>query len=197
MRKAKIRRKTTETDIQLELNLDGRGRRRVRTDIPFMNHMLELFAMHSGFDLAVRAKGDTEVDDHHLMEDLGIVTGDALKKALGNKKGITRYGNFLVPMDEAASFIALDISGRPYLKYSVRFNRNFRWMKNSFDYTLLEEFFRALVSRAGITLHVMLKYGSSNHHIAESVFKGFGRALAQAVSIRKGRKTVPSTKGRL
>jgi imidazoleglycerol-phosphate dehydratase len=158
-----------------------------------MDHMLSLFAHHSAFSLQISAKGDTEIDDHHLVEDIGITLGQALKKALGSKKGINRYGNFLLPMDEALSYVAIDISGRPFLEYKV----NFKYMKQGFDFSLLKEFFYAVAINAGITLHIREKAGSSNHHIAESVFKGFGRALRQAVEINKKQKGIPSTKGKL
>ena len=191
--KSKIVRKTRETSVILEINLRGKGKYRINTGIPFFDHMLELFAMHGGFNLNVQAGGDTGIDDHHLTEDVGITLGQALKKAFGNKKGIKRYGNFLMPMDEALSYIVIDISSRPYLEYNAKFNRpDF----GKFDYTLLEDFFRAVVSNAGITMHVNVIKGKSSHHTAESIFKGFGKALSEAVSPGKVNR-VPSTKGRI
>jgi len=192
-RSARIVRKTKETRVEIALNLERPSPVKIRTTIPFMDHMLVLLAAHSRMSLSINAKGDTAIDDHHLVEDIGITLGQALKKAIGNKKGINRYGNFLLPMDEALSYVALDISGRPYLEYKV----NFKHRKEGFDFGLLKEFFYALAINAGITLHVKEKAGSNNHHIAESVFKGFGRALRQAVQIDKGQKGIPSTKGRL
>ena len=188
---AEIKRKTKETDIRIKLNLDRKVKGKINTSIPFFDHMLTLFAYHSGIGLEVRASGDTEIDDHHLAEDMGITLGKALDKALGSRKGINRYGNFLLPMDEALSYIAIDISGRPYLDYKVRF----RAQKHGFDFELLQEFFYALAINSKITLHMSLIKGRNNHHMSESIFKGFGRALAEAVSISKRSKTVPSTKG--
>lgn len=193
MRKAKIIRKTKETSVALELNLDGMKPSGVSTTVPFFDHMLTLMAYHGGLGLSVKAKGDTEVDDHHLVEDTGIALGKALAKALGPKKGIARYGNFLLPMDEALAYVVIDISGRPYLGYKVKFKPQ----SGGFDFGLLEDFFYALAINAGITVHIELKKGRNNHHMAEAVFKGFGKALAQAVAVSKGRKSVPSTKGRL
>ena len=192
-RAADILRKTSETSVSISLNLDRSLPLRIRTTIAFMDHMLCLFAHHAAVSLNISAKGDTEIDDHHLVEDLGITLGQALKKAVGNKKGINRYGNFLLPMDEALSYVALDISGRPYLEYKV----DFKHKKEGFDFELLKEFFYAVAVNAGITLHIMQKAGSNNHHIAESVFKGFGRALRQAVELNKKQNGIPSTKGKL
>ncbi len=192
-RKARITRKTKETDIDLSIGLDRPGKVLARTTIPFLDHMLDLFANHGRFALTVKASGDTEIDDHHLVEDIGIVLGQAIHKALGRKERINRYGNFLLPMDEALSYVALDISGRPYLDYKVSFADK----GEKFDYDLLQDFFTAVAQNAGITLHVDLKRGRNNHHVAESIFKGFGRALAQAVAINAKQKGIPSTKGRL
>jgi imidazoleglycerol-phosphate dehydratase len=197
MRKVSVSRKTKETNINIMLNLDGRGRQKINTSIPFLDHMLKLFSLHSGFDLKISARGDCEIDEHHLVEDVGLVLGEAIKKALKNKKGIERYGNFLMSMDEALSYIVIDVSGRPYLRYNVKLNSDFKWLKKEFNYNLIKEFFRALASKAEITLHISLKHGSNNHHIAESIFKGFGRALAQAVNSNPKRKGIPSTKGKL
>ncbi|MFH1540734.1 MAG: imidazoleglycerol-phosphate dehydratase HisB [Elusimicrobiota bacterium] len=189
MRKSKIKRKTAETDIELSLNLDGYGKYRIKTTIPFIDHMLSLFSKHSLVDLDVKAYGDTNVDNHHLVEDLGIVIGLAIKKALGKKVGISRYGNFLLPMDEALSYVAIDLSGRPYFSFDVRFEKSV-----DFDYSLLSEFFRAISNSCEINLHIKNHTGKNNHHIAESVFKGFAKALQQAVKINKKIRGIPSTK---
>jgi imidazoleglycerol-phosphate dehydratase len=192
-RTAAVERATTETKVSVTLNLDRPAPVAVRTTIPFMDHMLTLMAHHAAIGLKITASGDTEIDDHHLVEDIGITLGQALARALGAKKGISRYGNFLLPMDEALSYIALDLSGRPYLAYKVPF----KFIKQGFDFDLIEDFFYALAVNAGITLHLSLKCGRNNHHIAESLFKGFGRALRQAVQQDTRRKGVPSTKGKL
>ena len=193
MRKSKINRKTSETDVKLEINLDSSKKSSIQTTIPFMDHMLDLFSAHSGINLNIDAKGDTHIDDHHLVEDIGITLGQALKTALGDKKGITRYGHFLLPMDEALAYVALDISGRPHLSYEA----DIKFQKDGFNYDLIQEFFTAFVNNSGITLHIKMMKGRNNHHIAESIFKGLGRALAQAVSINKKNKKIPSTKGTL
>lgn len=192
MRKAKIKRKTFETNINIELNLDSNKKSKISTTIPFMDHMLVLFSAHAGIYLKIKAKGDTEIDDHHLVEDIGITLGQAFKQALGDKKGIVRYGHFLLPMDEALAYVALDISGRPFLSYEAKIE----FQKTGFNYDLIQEFFVALVNNAGMTLHIKMIKGRNNHHIAESIFKGVGRALAIAVSINKKNKNkIPSTKG--
>jgi len=192
-RKASIHRKTKETEIRLELNLDGAGISEVRTGIPFMDHMLTLMAAHGFIDLNVRATGDTEIDDHHTVEDLGICLGKAIRDALGKKEGIRRYGLAIVPMDEALARIALDISNRPFLAYRVALKES---KTGSFDVNLVREFFRAVVVHSGITLHVDLVSGDDPHHVAESLFKSFARALDQATGFepRLG-GAVPSTKG--
>jgi len=192
-RKASIHRKTKETEIRLELNLDGAGISEVRTGIPFMDHMLTLMAAHGFMDLNVRATGDTEIDDHHTVEDLGICLGKAIRDALGKKEGIRRYGLAIVPMDEALARIALDISNRPFLAYRVALKES---KTGSFDVNLVREFFRAVVVHSGITLHVDLVSGDDPHHVAESLFKSFARALDQATGFepRLG-GAVPSTKG--
>ncbi len=201
MRKAKLERKTKETKVKVELNLDGKGYSKVHTAIPFLDHMLSLFAKHGLFDLRIDARGDTEVDDHHLVEDIGIVLGLVIKKSLVNKKGIERYGNFLMPMDEALSYVVVDLSGRPYFSFNVRFKKILgpiiRLRKEEFDYSLIEEFFRAVSNNAEMTLHIKNYSGKNNHHIAESIFKGFGKALAMAVKINPRIKGLPSTKGQL
>ena len=195
MRKAKIERKTKETCIDLTINLDGKGRSVVKTTIPFMDHMLSLFSRHSGFDLEINASGDTIIDDHHLVEDMGIVLGMALDKALGNRKGIYRYGNFLLPMDETLAYVALDCGGRPYFDYEVKFKPQ---SGAKFSFELLEDFFRSAAFNAKMNLHVKLVKGRDNHHIAEALFKGFAKALAQAVAAdKKSAGKVPSTKGSL
>jgi imidazoleglycerol-phosphate dehydratase len=190
-RKAKTARKTKETDIIVEINLDNLSVPSVSTTIGFLDHMLELFAVHSGIGFKIKASGDIHIDDHHLVEDAGITIGQALKEAIGDKKGIVRYGHFLLPMDEALSYVALDLSGRSYLSYEA----DIKFQKNGFNYDLIQEFFYALASNAGITLHIKMIKGRNNHHIAESIFKAFGRALGQAVSYSRSKKTVPSTKG--
>jgi imidazoleglycerol-phosphate dehydratase len=193
-RTARIVRKTRETQIDLALNLDGRGQSKVSTTVPFMDHMFEAFSKHSRFDLRLKAKGDTHIDDHHLVEDLGVALGEALSQALGDKKGITRYGNFFLPMDEALSYVALDLSNRPYFVWKVK------WLDSrigKFDGLLLEHFFESVAASARMNLHMALKYGKHPHHIGETLFKGFARALSQAVQIDPRVKGVPSTKGKL
>ena len=194
-RKAQVIRKTKETDIILNLNLDGKGVYDIRTPIPFLDHMLSLFARHGLFDLKIKAKGDIEIDYHHTVEDIGICLGDALKKALGTKAGIKRYGNATVPMDEAVASAAIDISDRPYLVYKAALPKKGR-IKN-FDADLVEDFLHAVVSRSGITLHVTAPYGRNIHHIIEAVFKAIARALSDAVRLDPRIKGVMSTKGRL
>lgn len=194
-RKIQVARKTKETDISLFLNLDGKGSYDIDTSMPFLDHMLSLFAKHGLFDLKIKAKGDIEIDYHHTVEDVGICLGDALKKALGDKAGIKRYGNATVPMDEAIASAAIDISERPYLVYKAAPPKKSR-IKN-FDADLVEDFFQAVVSKSGITLHVSVPYGRNIHHIIEAVFKAFGRALSEAVRIDARIKGVMSTKGRL
>ncbi|MBW1829380.1 MAG: imidazoleglycerol-phosphate dehydratase HisB [Deltaproteobacteria bacterium] len=194
-RQATIDRKTKETDIKIRLEIDGRGQSRVDTGIPFMDHMLTLMAAHGFMDLDITAKGDTEIDDHHTVEDLGICLGQVIKKALGKKKGIRRYGKAIIPMDEALARVAMDISNRPHLAYRVSLNRT---TTGTFDVGLVNEFFRALITHAGITMHVDLLAGDEPHHVAEAVFKAFARALDEACSPepRLG-GNVPSTKGML
>lgn len=195
MRQATVERKTKETDITVELNLDGKGEAQVSTTIPFFDHMLELFCFHGLFDLKIQARGDIEIDYHHLMEDMGITIGEAIKKALGEKKGITRYGFFLLPMDESLAQVVIDLSGRPYLVYKVEPPRG---SVRGIEVTLFEEFFRALSNHAMMNLHINVFYGRDLHHIFEAVFKAFGRALRQAVNIDSLRKgVVPTTKGKL
>jgi imidazoleglycerol-phosphate dehydratase len=195
MRKAKQRRKTTETDIALELNLDGTGEYAIETSIPFMDHMLSLMCKHGLMDMRLRARGDIEIDYHHTVEDMGIVLGKALKEALKGMKGIRRYGSASVPMDEALANVSLDISGRPYLLYSVALPKRSRI--RSFDADLVQDFLQAMASSAGLTLHVSVPYGRNAHHILEAVFKALGRALREAVSLDPRVRGVPSTKGKI
>ncbi|MBI5639403.1 MAG: imidazoleglycerol-phosphate dehydratase HisB [Nitrospirae bacterium] len=195
MRKAKIERRTKETDIRIELNLDGAGSYSVDTSIPFLDHMLSLMAKHGLIDLKLKAKGDIDIDYHHTVEDTGIVFGKAVKQALGEMRGISRYGQAAVPMDEALAAVSLDISGRPYLVYRVDFPKKSKL--KDFDPDLIEDFLQAFASSAGITLHVNVAYGRNTHHIIEAVFKAIGRALRQATAIDPRVKGIPSTKGKL
>ncbi len=193
MREYEIKRKTAETEISVKLNLDGRGESDIGTSIGFFNHMMTLFSVHSGIDLILRCKGDTDVDYHHSVEDTAIALGEALRNALGDKRGIKRYGFFLLPMDEALVTVALDISGRSHLSFNCPFPTE---KIGSFDTELVEEFFSSLVRYAGITLHIDLVRGRNSHHIAEAVFKGFAHALREAVSVDERKKDViPSSKG--
>lgn len=192
-RKAKITRKTTETDIKLSLNLDGKGVYSINTSIPFFDHMLGLLAKHGHIDLEITAKGDIQVDYHHLMEDIGIVLGEAIKKALGQKHQIRRYGEALTPMDESLSQVAIDLGGRPFLVYKVRLPRG--GVVKDINVSLFEDFFRALTNHAGMNLHIILHYGRDPHHIIEAIFKGFARALRAAVEVHPKIRGVPSTKG--
>lgn len=194
-RKAMIDRKTRETDIHLELDLDGGGVSNVDTGIPFLDHMLRLLAAHGYMDMDMTARGDTEIDDHHTVEDLGICVGLALRKALGEKRGIRRYGEATVPMDETLVRVVIDISNRPILCYRVPLEKS---RSGSFDVGLVKEFFRALVMNASFTVHIDLLQGDEPHHIAENIFKAFARALDQAVSFEeRSSGRVPSTKGLL
>ena len=195
MRKALIERKTKETDIKLTLNLDGKGQYSINTSIPFFDHMLSLMCKHGIFDMKLKAKGDIEIDYHHTVEDIGIVFGKAVKQTLGDMKGISRFGQATVPMDEALASVSIDISGRPYLVYRVAFPKKSK-IKN-FDPDLIEDFLQAFVSNSGITLHVESPYGRNTHHIIEAVFKALGRALRNAVYIDPRIKGIPTTKGQL
>ncbi|HDQ04289.1 MAG TPA: imidazoleglycerol-phosphate dehydratase HisB [Deltaproteobacteria bacterium] len=194
MRKAKIIRKTKETDINFEIDLDKTGETKVSTSIPFLDHMLELLSTHGLMKLVVKGKGDTQIDDHHLVEDLGICLGQAVGKALGKKTGINRYGSACVPMDECLCRVDLDISGRPYLIYNVKYARR---KIGGFDPALIKEFFKAFTDHSGVTLHINLLYGSNSHHIIEAIFKSFARALKCAVSLNENIRGVLSTKGKL
>lgn len=195
MRTATVTRKTNETDITIELNIDGNGEYDVETGIGFLDHMLEQLSRHSLMDLKVRCKGDLHIDGHHTTEDVGIAIGAALKKAMGDMKGITRYANAYIPMDECMTRAAIDISGRPFLVFNVNFTRD---KIGDFDTELFEEWFRAFAFGAGITLHMENLYGVNNHHIIESSFKALARALRTALEIdpRKA-DAIPSTKGTL
>ena len=194
-RRAEIARVTSETDIRVSLDLDGTGQAKIATGVGFLDHMLTALARHALLDLTVQAKGDLHIDDHHTTEDVGIVIGQAIRQALGEKRGIRRYGAALIPMDEALAEAALDVSGRPFLAWSVAFQRP---KIGTFDTELVEEFFRALAFNAGITLHVTLKAGTNAHHVAEACFKALARALREAVEPdpRAG-GAIPSTKGAL
>ncbi|AUS98171.1 imidazoleglycerol-phosphate dehydratase [Clostridium thermosuccinogenes] len=191
-RKAEMSRKTAETEIQLELDLDGRGLSDIDTGIGFFDHMLNLFTKHGLFNLTVKAKGDLEVDAHHTVEDVGIVLGGAIRAALGDKKSIKRYGSSHVPMDEALAMVVIDLGGRPYLVFDAKFTQD---RVGNMDTELVEEFFRAIAFNAGMNLHIKVLYGSNNHHIIEAIFKAFGRALDEACRIDERIEGVMSTKG--
>lgn len=193
-RKAKVERKTKETNVKVSLNLDGRGNYKIKTSIPFVDHMLGLMAKHGHMDMNIEAKGDIEIDYHHLIEDIGIVLGTAIKKALGQKLMIRRYGEALTPMDESLAQVALDLSGRPFLVYKVKLPKG-NILIRKLELSLFEDFFRALGNHARMNLHVILLYGRDPHHIFEAIFKGFGRALRTAVEIHPKIKGIPSTKG--
>ncbi len=193
-RRATIERRTTETNVRVDLVLDGRGQGRIDTTIPFLDHMLALLSKHGFFDLSVQAKGDTEIDDHHTVEDIGIVLGEAIKQALGKKEGIRRFGFASVPLDETLAQVTVDLSGRPYLVYRVELPQ--RRIK-AFDLGLFEDFFQALVTHAAMNLHVNLLYGRNPHHMMEAVFKGLAKALDQATSLDERVSGVLSTKGKL
>src|SRR6266516_2814244 len=195
MRKGSVKRGTKETDVEVALDLDGAGAASISTGIGFLDHMLDLLARHSRIDITVKAKGDLHIDQHHTTEDVGISLGQAVKQALGDMKGITRYADVHVPMDEALTRVAIDISGRPFLVFKAQFTRP---KVGAFDTELVEEWFRAFATNAGITLHVETLYGTNDHHIAESCFKGLARALRSALTIDpRAAGEVPSTKGRL
>ena len=193
MRSAEIRRRTAETDITLTLCLDGTGKSEVHTGVGFLDHMLTLFAAHGRFDLSVVCRGDTGVDDHHSVEDIGIALGEAVAKALGEKRGIARYGSMLLPMDEALVLVAIDLSGRACLRFTAQIPAQ---KIGTFDTELVEEFFMAFARSAGATLHIRQLDGVNSHHIVEAMFKAFGRALSAAVASdpRLG-DAIPSTKG--
>jgi imidazoleglycerol-phosphate dehydratase len=195
MRTGKVKRTTKETDIDVAVDLDGKGVSQIATGIGFLDHMLDLLARHSRIDITARAKGDLHIDDHHTAEDVGIALGQAFKQALGDMKGITRYADVHVPMDEALTRVAIDISGRPFLVFKAAFKRH---KIGSFDTELVNEWFQAFAMNAGITLHVETLYGSNDHHISESCFKGLARALRAAIAVDpRAKDEIPSTKGSL
>lgn len=191
-RKAEVKRKTKETEVNLKLDLDGSGRYSIDTGIPFFDHMVSLLAYHGSVDLDLKAKGDIGVDAHHTVEDVGICLGEGIRKALGEVKGIQRYGMATIPMDETLVSVAMDFSMRPCLVFHLKLRRG---RIGTFDLELVEEFFRALCNHSKITLHVNLLYGKNSHHMVEAVFKGLGRALREAVSLDERATEVPSTKG--
>jgi imidazoleglycerol-phosphate dehydratase len=192
LRKAEISRKTSETSVSLSFNIDGSGKAGIDTGIGFLNHMLNLFTRHGFFDLDIKAAGDLEVDAHHTVEDVGIVLGQSIKEAAGDKKSIKRYGMSYLPMDEALAMAVLDFSGRPYLVFDVKFSDD---MTGTMNTQLFEEFFRALCIHAGLTLHMKVEYGKNTHHMMEALFKALGRALRQALEVVS--EDIPSTKGML
>jgi imidazoleglycerol-phosphate dehydratase len=195
MRKASVRRTTKETDVEVAVDLDGTGAASISTGIGFFDHMLDLLARHSRIDITVKAKGDLHIDHHHTTEDVGIALGQAVKQALGDMRGITRYADVHLPMDEALTRVAIDLSGRPFLVFKAEFGRN---KIGEFDTELVREWFQAFAMNAGITLHAETLYGSNDHHIAESCFKGLARALRSAIAIDpRAAGEVPSTKGTL
>ncbi|MCL2102628.1 MAG: imidazoleglycerol-phosphate dehydratase HisB [Syntrophorhabdaceae bacterium] len=191
-REIQVERATHETSIKLSLRLEGKGLSKIDTGIPFFDHMLTLFSRHGLFDLAITGRGDVEVDYHHTIEDIGICLGEAFRKALGDMKGITRFGNAVVPMIEALASVVVDISARPHLVYNVTIkNEKIR----QFDVELVEEFFRAFSQSSGVCVHVNVEYGANAHHVVEAVFKAFGRAMSEAVRIDPRVQDIPSTKG--
>ena len=191
-RRAEIERKTAETQISIKLNLDGEGTCDIATGIGFLDHMLTLLAKHSFMDLTVKAKGDLEVDSHHTVEDIGIVLGEALQEALGDKAGIHRYGNCFIPMDETLAQVCLDFSGRPFLVFGAEIPKI---QLGNYDTEMTEEFFRAVAVHCGLTLHIRVLYGSNVHHIIEAIFKAFARAVAEAAAVDSRVKGVMSSKG--
>src|SRR5256885_3623886 len=195
MRKGSVKRGTKETDVEVAVDLDGTGAASISTGIGFLDHMLDLLARHSRVDVSVTARGDLHIDHHHTTEDVGIAFGQAVKQALGDMKGITRYADVHVPMDEALTRVAVDISGRPFLVFKAEFVRD---KVGAFDTELVQEWFQAFAVNAGITLHAQTLYGTNDHHIAESCFKGLARALREAIAIDpRAAGEIPSTKGTL
>ena len=195
MRKGSVKRTTKETDIDVSVNLDGTGAAQIATGIGFLDHMLDLLARHSRIDMVVKAKGDLHIDHHHTTEDVGIALGQAVRQALGDMKGITRYADVHLPMDEALTRVAIDVSGRPMLVFKVKFMRD---KIGSFDTELVSEWFQAFAMNSGVTLHVETLYGSNDHHISESCFKGLARALRAAFAVdARAANEIPSTKGTL
>jgi imidazoleglycerol-phosphate dehydratase len=192
VRKALINRETRETRIRLKLDLDGKGISRIQSPVPFLNHMLELMSYHGSLDLDLKAQGDTEVGFHHTVEDIGLCLGEAFSQCLGDLKGVKRYGEAILPMDEALVLVAVDISRRPHFSYGWKPQKV---RVEGFDTALVKEFFQALVNRAGLTLHLRVLAGENIHHIIEAMFKGFGRAIHQAGLLQESRNKVLSTKG--
>lgn len=193
-RSAAVERKTKETHIRIELNIDGNGTQSISTGVPFFDHMLTLFAVHGFFDLTIEANGDLDVDFHHTVEDVGIVLGDALNRALVDRNGIVRYGHAVTPMDDALAAVTIDLSNRPFLVYNVHCPEQGGSPVNS---SLAKEFFRAFATRGGMNLHINLSYGENEHHIIESIFKAAGRALDQATAFDERIESVRSSKGAL
>lgn len=192
MRKSTIKRDTMETQISLDLNIDGKGDFEIKTGIPFFDHMMTLWTRHGFFDLKLEADGDIDVDHHHTVEDIGICLGQAVKEALGDKRGITRYGFNFLPMDETLCRTVIDLSNRPYLVYKVDYPGD---KTGEFDVQLVQEFFQAFVNNSGATLHIEVQYGENIHHIIEAIFKSFARSLNQATMIDPAQTGIPSTKG--
>ena len=190
MRKSILDRKTKETQVQVELNLDQKGESKLSTGIGFFDHMLDLFAFRAGISLAITCNGDLHIDGHHTAEDVGITLGQAIREALGDKNGIRRYGQAMIPMDESLAICALDISGRPFVVWNASFPQG---RLGDFDTELAEEFFRALALHSGMTIHINLAYGTNTHHMIEAIFKAFGCAFAEAIAITG--TGIPSTKG--
>ena len=193
-RTARIARKTKETQISANINLDGKGKTQITTGIGFFDHMLTLFSVHGLFDLELKAAGDIDVDFHHTIEDVGLVLGDAVSKALGDRKGICRYGYSVIPMDDSLARVAVDLSNRPFLVF--RLPREMP-LQSGVDASLAREFFRAVTQRGGMNLHMQVAYGENWHHMIEAVFKGFGRALRSAVALDNRMPDIPSSKGSL
>lgn len=194
IRQASVTRNTKETQIELKLTVDGSGKYKIATPIPFFTHMLESFTKHGLFDLEIKAKGDVHVDDHHLVEDVGLVLGEAFVKAIGDKKGIRRYGHFSLPMDETLANVAIDFCGRPCMIYKSPAKKG--KIKN-FDLQLVHEFFQAITNEAGLNLHIDVPYGENKHHIVEAIFKSFAKALDMATSLDPRIKSILTTKGKL
>lgn len=191
-RLAEVTRSTNETKVYIKLDIDGSGQNRISTGIGFFDHMLEQLSFHSAIDMEIKAEGDLHVDGHHTVEDVGIALGQAISKALGDKKAIKRYGSAFVPMDESLAFVSLDVSGRPYLAFNAAFTSE---MVGQLDTQLVQEFFRAAAVNAGITLHIKLEYGENDHHKIEAIFKAFARSLREALKEDETRQGVASTKG--
>ncbi|MFV1950559.1 MAG: imidazoleglycerol-phosphate dehydratase HisB [Nitrospinota bacterium] len=193
-RRSNVKRKTGETEISIDINLDGEGKYKIATGVSFLDHMLAQIARHGLFDLKINARGDLDVDFHHTVEDVGISLGEAFKDALGDKSGIRRYGYAIIPLNESLASVALDVSGRSFLVYNVDIPKE---KVGGFDVELVEEFFRAFANNSGISLHINMMYGSNLHHLVEAIFKAFARALDEATSFDIRVKGVPSTKGKL